>query len=239
MIVKADANHLPFPDATFDIVVADPPYEVGKNKTGRGKRGVSVRPYIGFRGRTWWHEAWRVLRPTGRLYVFCAVTELAAWFATAPPSDVLAWHAPNAVSIAAKYAKASGRRAYTWRPIIEWRKPDAPKLLHPDGFAHGNSITHSLVTYPARECLPWPNQIPLVVARWLLGPVPGSEVLDLFAGTGTTRIAAEQLGKRAVSVEMSDEAIAINRRRFPQGMFRISPGRRSGSPTAGAQLASS
>ena len=54
MIVRADAFHLPFPDATFDIVVADPPFDIGKNKAGRGKRGVSVRPYIGFRGRQWW-----------------------------------------------------------------------------------------------------------------------------------------------------------------------------------------
>ena len=215
MIVRGDAFHLPFPDRTFDIIVADPPYDIGKNKAGRGKRGISVRPYVGFKSRAWWAEAWRVLNDTGRLYVVCAVQELDPWIRTVPVrySDLLAWHAPNAVSIAAKYAKAQGRRAYTWRPIIEWTKPGAGPLQNPDGLCHGNSLSHSLISYPAHESLPWPNQLPLAVATWLLAPIPGSLVLDLFAGTGTTRVAAEGLGLTAVSVELAPEAIAINQQR--------------------------
>ena len=214
-IIRADAFHLPFPDRTFDIVVADPPFDIGKNKAGRGKRGVSVRPYIGFRGRQWWREAWRTLKDTGRLYVFCAITELPAWLSPRRrrPSDVLAWHAPNAISIAAKYSKANGMRGRTWRPIIEWAKPDAPDLQTVDGLATANSIAHSLISYPMHECLPWPNQVPLTLMRWLLAPVPGPLVLDLFAGTGTTRIAATELGKVGISVEGTREAITINRRR--------------------------
>ena len=104
-------------------------------------------------------------------------------------------------------------RGRTWRPIIEWSKPDAPDLQTVDGLATANSISHSLISYPMHECLPWPNQVPLTLARWLLAPVPGSLVLDLFAGTGTTRIAATELGKVGISVEAAPEAITINRRR--------------------------
>lgn len=214
-IIRADAFHLPFPDRYFDIIVADPPYDIGKNKAGRGKRGVSVRPYIGFRGHEWWAEAWRVLADTGRLYVFCAIKELEPWFKATPVphSDLLAWHAPNAISIAAKYNKTNGMRGRTWRPIIEWKKSAAPDLHTVDGLATGNSISLSLISYPVHECLPWPNQLPLALARWLMAPVPGYRVLDLFAGTGTVRIAALELGKFPISVEAAPEAIIINRRR--------------------------
>ncbi len=218
MILRADAFHLPFLDETFDLVVADPPYDIGKNKAGRGKRGVSVRPYVGFRGREWITEALRVLKPTGRLYVFCAVSELAAWFSVPgpvpPPSTVLSWHAPNAFSISHKFKKAGNDgRMHTWRPVIEWKRPDAFPLQRVDGLSVGSSIVKSLITSQMHESLPWPNQIPLAVMRWLIAPVRGSSMLDLFAGTGTARAAAEHLGWQAVSVELSPEAITINRGR--------------------------
>jgi DNA modification methylase len=223
-ILAGDAFVLPFRDGIFDVVIADPPYELpGRGRAGRGKNGVSTRPYVPFRGREWWEEAWRVLSEQGRLYVFCAVTELPSWLAPCQgrprPTDVLAWHAPNAAAIAGKYRKSIKKRAYTWRPIVEWSKPGTLPIKKVDGRSSGNSLAHSLVTYPMREALPWPNQIPLAVARWLLAPLGARTVLDLFAGTGTTRIAALEMGLSVVSVEMSREAIAIARTRA--GSYRL------------------
>ncbi len=48
------------------------------------------------------------------------------------------------------------------------------------------------------------------------GRLGRARVLDLFAGTGTTRVAAVGLGLDVVSVELAPEALAINRRRGAQ-----------------------
>jgi len=211
-IIRADAFHLPFGDQTFDIIVADPPYDLPHSKTGRTKAGVSTRSYIGFKGREWFWEAWRVLKDTGRLYVFAATRELRAWLNGGFPEeeDILAWPAPNVVSINARYGKAHRMRVRAWRPIIEWRKPDAPSLELVNGLARPNFIVKSLIAYPMRERQEWPNQLPLAVVRWLIEPVVGDTVLDLFSGTGTTRLVAEGLGRRGVSVEMVEDAIHLN-----------------------------
>jgi len=215
MIVQATAFRLPFPDDTFDIIVADPPYQMARHKTGRGKRGYPTTSYVGFKGREWASEAWRVLKPSGRLYVVCIFRELRTWlnFKGLPaPEDLISWSAPNGVSINF-WNKRGALRSRCWRPIIEWVKPPKRDLLAVDGLSVPNHVSASLVGYPSKEALPWPNQLPLNLLRYLLAPVPGDLVLDLFAGTGSTRIACEQLGKQAVSVDVSPDAIAINRSR--------------------------
>lgn len=46
---------------------------------------------------------------------------------------------------------------------------------------------------------------------------PGDLVLDCFAGSGTTLVAAEQLGRQWIGVDIGDEAIATIRNRFVNG----------------------
>lgn len=236
-IVHADATALPFPDETFGVIIADPPY-IGR---ARGKRNMRARDvgYIVYKNDDWWGEAWRVLKPSGSLYVFCAVRELGRWLGQpAPFHDVICWYAPNAASVAAYWRRGIVGRAPAWRPIIHWVKPPGkleawqwgerttvpPKERsdavggrienHP-GWVAPNFYATSAIQSTMRESEPWPNQLPVKLIRWLLQPHKGP-VLDLFAGTGTTRVAAENLGLDVVSVDLSPEAIAINRRRPAQ-----------------------
>lgn len=46
---------------------------------------------------------------------------------------------------------------------------------------------------------------------------PGDLVLDCFAGSGTTLVAAEELGRQWIGVDIGDEAIRIIRDRFANG----------------------
>lgn len=63
MIVQGDARALPFPDASMDAVVTDPPYELGFMGRAWDKAGVAYDPAT-------WAEALRVLKPGGRLLAF-------------------------------------------------------------------------------------------------------------------------------------------------------------------------
>lgn len=233
-IVRADAFHLPFQDRSFDIVVCDPPY---KGKT-RGKKGVgyAASGYIPFTGRTWWHEAWRVLRPSGHLYVVAPIRELGVWHTFAPDAiiDVIAWVAPNTISMSAFWKRGVGGRGITWRPIIHWQRE--PRTLikwglpsnweHPltdiplrntDVFVDPNVCIAPLVLRNMQEAEQWPNQLPLKLVRYLLRPHAGdSRVLDLFSGSGTARVAAIGLGMNVVSVDLSPEALRLAERRPAQ-----------------------
>jgi site-specific DNA-methyltransferase (adenine-specific) len=73
----------------------------------------------------------------------------------------------------------------------------------------------------AREPGGHPAPFPLEVARRCirLSTWPGEVVFDPFAGSGTTLLAARQLGRRAIGVEISEAYCAQAADRLAQGAF--------------------
>jgi site-specific DNA-methyltransferase (adenine-specific) len=63
-----------------------------------------------------------------------------------------------------------------------------------------------------------PAVMPVEVARRCirLSTWPGETVLDPFAGSGTTLVAARQLGRRAVGIERSERYCELAVRRLAQ-----------------------
>lgn len=50
-----------------------------------------------------------------------------------------------------------------------------------------------------------PTQKPLAVMRWCLSMVSGETILDPYAGSGTTLLAAKLDGKKAVGIEANPD----------------------------------
>lgn len=59
-----------------------------------------------------------------------------------------------------------------------------------------------------------PNEKPVELMRWLIAKLPGLRVLDPFAGSGTTLVAAALEGRSATGVEMDAGHCDIIRRRL-------------------------
>ncbi len=96
----------------------------------------------------------------------------------------------------------------------------APGLVGPEKAARGKLPTdtwwHTVVPTNGAEKTGYPTQKPLGILRWIIqaSSRPGSLVLDFFAGSGTTGVAALQLGRRFVLVDNNPEALEVMARRF-------------------------
>lgn len=56
------------PSESFDLIIADPPYNIGKDY-GNNYDEKGFDEYLHF-SRSWLNEAYRLLKPTGTIYVF-------------------------------------------------------------------------------------------------------------------------------------------------------------------------
>jgi site-specific DNA-methyltransferase (adenine-specific) len=96
----------------------------------------------------------------------------------------------------------------------------APGLVGPDKAARGKLPTdpwwHTIGPTGGRERTGYPTQKPLGVIRRIVAASspPGGMVADYFAGSGTTGVAAHELGRRFVLVDDNPQALAVMRRRF-------------------------
>lgn len=102
----------------------------------------------------------------------------------------------------------------------------APGLVGPAKAARGKLPTdvwwHTIVPTNSSEKTGYPTQKPLGIIRRIIraSSRPGDLVLDFFAGSGTTGVAALELGRRFVLVDNNPEALAVMAKRF-DGVDRI------------------
>jgi site-specific DNA-methyltransferase (adenine-specific) len=102
----------------------------------------------------------------------------------------------------------------------------APGLVGPDKAARGKSPTdtwwHTIVPPGGRERTGYPTQKPLGIMRRIVQAScpPGGLVADFFAGSGTTGVAAHELGRRFVLVDNNHDAFEVMRQRF-QGVAGV------------------
>ncbi len=96
----------------------------------------------------------------------------------------------------------------------------APGLVGPEKAARGKLPTdtwwHTIVPTNGSEKTGYPTQKPLGILRRILraSSPPGAMVLDFFAGSGTTGVAALELGRRFILIDNNPEALAVMARRF-------------------------
>lgn len=96
----------------------------------------------------------------------------------------------------------------------------APGLVTAERAARGKRPTdvwwHTIVSPTGREKTGYPSQKPLGVLRRIIraSSQPGDVVLDFFAGSGTTGIAAAELGRDFLLVDNNEAAVTTMVKRF-------------------------
>lgn len=117
------------------------------------------------------------------------------------------------------YARAPGRHHFDLAEV-ERIPYMAPGLQTPQRAAAGKSPTdvwwHTIVPTNSRERTGYPTQKPLGVLRRVVAASsrPDDLVVDWCAGSGTTAVAARELGRRFVAGDSSADAVGVMRERL-------------------------
>jgi DNA modification methylase len=201
------------PESPADLLLTDPPYNVGyEGKTADrltiANDAMDPAEYRAFLASAL-TAAGRHLRPGGSFYLWHAdLTALPVRLACADAGlqirQGLVW---------VKSALAPGRQDYQWRHepcLYGWA----------DGAAHTWLSDRSQTTVlefdkPAKND-DHPTMKPVGLFAYLMGNSckPSGSVLDPFAGSGTTVIAAEQTGRTALLVELDPRYCDVVVKRF-------------------------
>ena len=181
-------------------------------------------------------EAWRLLADDGTLYLHLDYREahyakvlLDALFGRDAFLNEIIWAYDYGAKSKSRWpTKHDTILVYVKNPAAYWfdstavdREPYmAPGLVTPEKAELGKLPTdvwwHTIVSPTGREKTGYPTQKPEGILRRIIqaSTRPGDEVLDFFAGSGTTGAAAAALGRRFTLVDESADAIAVMRARF-------------------------
>ncbi|MFA5605581.1 MAG: DNA methyltransferase [Leucobacter sp.] len=183
-------------------------------------------------------EAWRLLSPDGLLYLHLDYREvhyakvlLDALFGPECFINEIIWAYDFGARTKRRWpAKHDNILVYAKLPdhyyfdaeAVDREPYMAPGLVTPEQAELGKLPTdtwwHTIVSPTGRERTGYPTQKPVGILRRIIqaSSRPGDWVLDPFAGSGTTGVAAAELGRRFVLIDEHPEAVSVMRRRFNQ-----------------------
>ncbi len=215
---------------SIDLIVADPPYNLGKNY-GNNIDLKDREDYQAFT-KIWLNEAHRVLKPGGSLYCFMGVKFIARLYIhleeelAMMPQGWITWH----------YTQGMGRKkGFSPRhEDILWFSKGEDATFNLDNvrvpqkyFRKRNNMTganpgdvwqFSHVHYCAAERLPHPTQKPEALLERIIAASsnPGDTVLDPFLGSGTTARVSQILGRNSIGFDINPDYVDMAKARLAE-----------------------
>lgn len=200
---------------SVDCIITDPPYGVGndsENLSHRTAKEFDDSPEAAMALlRSIGPELRRVLKPDGHLWAFFGVglwePTISLWKQSGfEPSDVVAvWHKSGGATGTVNW---DYDLAPDWEPIIlahnrtrRLSNKRGATFIHPPDL--GSSRLH-------------PNQKPIALIKELinLSTRPGDIILDPFAGSGAVAVAAKELGRQYIVMELDPRYVQIIKERL-------------------------
>ena len=101
----------------------------------------------------------------------------------------------------------------------------APGLVGPEKAAKGKTPTdtwwHTIVSPTGKEKTGYPTQKPEGILRRIISASsnPGDQVLDFFAGSGTTGAVCQELGRDCILIDNNPQAIEVMKKRLKEACY--------------------
>lgn len=192
------------PSASVDAIITDPPYAiptvVASNR--QTTNNVGDLSLIEFTFREIFIQFDRILKPTGRFFMFCDQVSYPVIFRVAYgkfSTALLVWD-KGRIGMGREFRKSHELIMHCW-------KSDTPV------FTDGVGRPDVLACKPVGDDREHPAQKPVDLIRQLLA-VCGDAVLDPFTGSGSTGVACKELGKDFIGFEIDAAYCEIARSRI-------------------------
>ena len=205
------------PEASCDLAIVDPPF--GRNLQDNPSLGVGYDRYKDKpEDMYYWYEqaipqVARVLRPNSHLYMFFPINRDYPFFLQILEKSFdfvdeipLAWvKTTGGFSVNAEY-----RYQPRYQPIFFASKGKRKLKM---GTPNGNVLEFPSIPIGQRK---HPAEAPVDLFKFLIdqSTLPGEVVLDPFAGSGNSLVAAKELGRLAIGIEISENYIEIIREKI-------------------------
>lgn len=223
------------PSESVDLMVADPPYNLGKDY-GNNHDLKLWSDYEAFTD-AWLAGAIRLLKPTGAIYVFMGVRFIAKLFTLMEErhglifNSWITWH----------YTQGMGRKigfsprhedilffTKTNKFIFNLDDVRVPQKYFRQrnnmaGANPGDVWQFSHVHYCSTERVEHPTQKPEALLERIIraSSQPSTLVLDPFVGSGTTSRVAEYLGRNSIGIDINPDYIAMTRQRLANALTSL------------------
>jgi site-specific DNA-methyltransferase (adenine-specific) len=193
------------PDKSVDLVLTDPPYGIGEAAGKNKSRGLLATP------RDYGHETWDDAIPTQEYFDEMRRVSLnqiifgGNYFAEylGNSSCWIVWDKDNG---ATDFADCE----------LAWTSFDT--AVRKFRFRWNGMLQEDMARKEVRQ---HPTQKPVELMRWCLNKYSneGDTILDPFAGSGTTCVAAKILGRKYIGIEISPVYAEIARKRVEQAQY--------------------
>jgi len=227
-------------DSSIDLIFADPPYNIGKKFNGKQKKWDSDDEYIKW-CYEWLDLCMRKLKNTGSIYIMAA-TQYMPYIdihlrGKATILSRIVWYYDSSGVQAKKYFGSlyepilfgvKDKNNYTFnseeikieaktgavRKLIDYRKKNP--TVYSSKKVPGNVWYIPRVRYKMAEYRNHPTQKPEALLERIIkaSSNPGNLILDLFAGTFTTAVVAQRLGRKSISIEIEEEYVKLGLERL-------------------------
>jgi DNA modification methylase len=197
------------PHVEADICVTDPPYGIGyvsawgSTKFGRISGDDSVR------------ADWLALLMPDTLYCFTRWDVLERWRQAIEATgrkvrDALVWD---------KQAHGAGDPTRSWAPCYEHvlyasAKPLVLAKPRPQNVLRFARVDAGAIGKATGNELVHPSQKPVNLLAHIISKHEGASVLDPFAGSGSTLVAAQNMGRRSIGIEIEERYCEIAAKRI-------------------------
>jgi DNA modification methylase len=219
-IYHGDARELlPSLDGAFDCLLTDPPYssggfqESGKSAGSIGTRTDAVLQFDNLSTRGYERLMREVLRWANQADEAFVFTDWRMWVYTFDALEAAGWRVRNMLV----WDKMQMGMGMPWRnqhELVAFGKRSPGRIIE--------GKTGNVLRVRRSRNDHHPTEKPLDLLRTLLLNSEATVIADPFAGSGTTLVAAKDLGRRAIGIEIEERYCEIAARRCSQEVLGLS-----------------